>query len=199
MLRFRLTLPMLCVFVPVLLQADATIRYSIQTVSGGVAPRTETRVVRMKDTKGLTTEGTLTTVIDFARQQVTVFDSASRRYATLSIAEYTQATSDRTASVMPAAATEMLKSMKVTCDSKPPAASNDVAGVHTMEQDVNCNMTMNLPNMPQMPANMPAMSGMAMKISMRTWWPSDEERVRVPGLWQADRFRTSAKPPLQRG
>jgi hypothetical protein len=191
MLSLRFTLPVLCVVAAGLLQADATIRFEIQTVAGGVAPRTDTRVVRMKDTKGLTTEGTLTTVIDFAHQQVTVFDSASRRYAILSIAEYTRATSNRTASVMPAGAAEMLKSMKVTCDSKPPAASDDIAGIHTMEQDVNCNMTMNLPNMPQMPANMPAMSGMTMKTTMRTWWPSDEERTRVPGLWQLTDFENA--------
>ena len=188
MLRFRLTLPVLWVVVPGLLCADATIRYNIHTVAGGVAPRTDTRVIRMKDTKGITTDGTLTTVIDFAHQQVTVFDSASRRYAVLSMADYTQATSDRTAAVMPAAAAGMLKSMKVTCDSQPSAPSGDIAGIHTMEHDVNCNMTMNLPDMPQMPANMPAMSSMAMKITMRTWWPSDEERTRVPGLWQLTDF-----------
>lgn len=188
MLRFRLALPLLCAVLPGLLCGDATIRYEVQIVSGGVAPRTETRVVRMKDTKGLRTEGTLTSVIDFAHQQVTVFDSASRRYAILSIAEYTQATSNQAESAMPAAAADMLKSMKVTCDSKPAAPSDDIAGVHTMEHDVSCNMTMKMPDMPQMPANMPAMSSMAMKTTMRTWWPSDEERARVPGLWQLTDF-----------
>jgi hypothetical protein len=182
MASFRLSLLALSVALPGLLEADATIRYNIQTVSGGIAPSTQTRVVRMKDTKGLTTEGTITTVIDFARQQVTIFDSGSRLYATLSIADYTQASSMQQSSFMPASAAEMLKSMKVTCDSKPAAASDDIAGIHSVERDVNCTMAMSAP------ANMPQMPSMSMKMSMRTWWPSDEERGRTPALWQLTTF-----------
>jgi hypothetical protein len=182
MRSLRLTILALSSGIPALLQADATISYTTRIISPTLAPQTIKRVVRLKDNKGMTTEETNTTIFDFARQQVTVFDSASHLYAILSIADYSTASSSAQKSAMPAIAGQMLKSMKVTCDSKPPAPSGDIAGIHSIERDIVCTMMMD------MPANLAQMPAMNMKMSIQTWSPADAEFSRVPGLWQLTSF-----------
>ncbi len=170
--------------------ADVTIRYRIETSSpmGGAANRTSSTVIHMKGNKGVTIDDGETTIVDFARQQVTVIDTVRRKYAVIPVAEYAGKMTEEMKDMMPEAGqsvdvAEMLKSMKTTCETKKSGMSETIQGVQAEDREVTCTMTMAMPD--SMQGVMPAMS---MKFVTRIWTASPSERLRVPGLWQLSGF-----------
>jgi TonB family protein len=82
---------------------------------------------------------------------------------------------------------EMLKTMKTTCATKESVGTETIQGIQAEERDVTCTTTMSMPAGVQQ-GTRGAMTGMSMKIVMRTWSATPGERVRVPGLWQLSGF-----------
>ncbi len=173
---------------PGALRADATIRYKIETSSIAAMPSglgNSTTVVYMKGNKGATMSGGSATIIDFAKQQVTMVDTARKKYATIPASEY----GSRIEAIMPDAgagpggiAADILKSMKTTCDSKNPGVSEVIQGVQTEERDVTCTTTMTMPSGSQQQG--PLAPSMNMKFVMKIWSALPIERMRVPALWE---------------
>jgi hypothetical protein len=175
---------------PMLVRADTTIRYTIDT-SSPLAPAATTArsmVIYMKGNQGVTIVDGQTSIVDFARQQVTIIDTARRKYATIPASEYgarmgAHFTGMASAAVDSPMVGEMLKSMKSTCDTKKSDVPETIQGVLAEERDVRCTMTMDMPE--NVKNSMPPM---AVTMVMRTWSAAASERLRVPGLWQLSGF-----------
>jgi len=175
--------------VPALLKADATIRYQIETSVARLADQKSSSAVYMKGNKGATVDDHETTIVDFAKQEVTIMDPKRRKYAMIPATEYGDRMSQRMSSAMSqgAAVEEALKSMKGTCATKESVSTETIQGIQTQERDVTCSMTMPMPAGVQQGTG-GAMTGMGMKLVRRTWSATPGERVRVPGLWQLSGF-----------
>lgn len=171
----------------VLLRADVTIRYKTEmlTPMTPAANRSGSTVIHMKGNKGVTIADNQTTIVDFARQQVTIIDTVARKYATFPASEYGAKMGAQVAGMMPQAPgmDEMMKSMKVACDTKKSGVPETIQGVQAEEREVTCNLTVTMPE--SMKQVMPSIS---MKFVMRIWSASQGERLRVPGLWQLSSY-----------
>ena len=176
-------------FAPALARADTTIRYKVET-SSPLAPtvnQSHSMVIYMKGNQGVTVVDGQTTIVDFARQQVTVIDNVRRKYATIPASEYGDKLGANVAAMMPAAGGEMveqmLKSMKTSCDKSSSGVPETIQGIQAEERDVNCTMTMAMPD--ALKTTMPSIS---VNMVMRVWSAAPGERLRVPGLWQLSGF-----------
>jgi hypothetical protein len=172
---------------PLFLNADVTIRYKTE-IASPLTPAANTgnsQVIHMKGMKGATIYGSQTTIIDFGRQEVTLLDTARKTFATIPASEYSARLSANITSAMPTGdgVAEILKSMKVTCDSKSSGRTETIQGIRAEEREVACSLKMSVPE--SVKAIMP---DMGTKIVMRLWSASAAERVRVPGLWQLSGF-----------
>ena len=172
---------------PALVEADVTIRYRIETSSpmAPAANRSTASVIYMKGNKGVTVGDGEITIVDLARQEVTMIDTVRRKYATLSAADYSKQMGQGITDMMPQTPgmADMFKSMKTTCTTKDSDTPETIQGVQALERDINCVMTISMPD--NMKAVMPAMN---MNFVMRVWSAAQAERTRVPGLWQLSGF-----------
>jgi hypothetical protein len=135
----------------------------------------------MKGTKGVTISDQETTIADFAKQEITVVDTARKKFATIPASEFGAQMAGQMAALVPQAADgiEMFKSMKTTCNSNNSGRTETIQGIHAEERVMTCSMTMSVPDSVK-----DVMPAIAMKFVMRLWFASAAERVRVPGLWQ---------------
>jgi hypothetical protein len=174
-------LPALLLTAIAVADADVTIRYRVEISTPVGFHLGDIETVYMKGNKGATTDSHGQTFVDFARQEVTVVDTAHRKYATVPAAEYGRRMSESMASEMPPVLgmADMLKSMKTTCEAKTSGATEQIQGVTAEERDVTCTTTMSMPE--SVRAVMPSMG---FKTTMHMWSASASERLRVPGLWQ---------------
>jgi hypothetical protein len=172
---------------PALVRADVTIRYTYE-VSSPMAPAVNqahpVMVIYMKGNKGVTVVDSQTTIVDFSTQQITIVDTARKKYATIAAADYAGKMVAQSAAMMPDTSgipgvADMLKTMKTTCDTSNSGAPETIQGVQGIKREVACTMTMTMPD------NMKdVMPSMGMKMVTRVWSASPGERLRVPGLWQ---------------
>jgi len=171
---------------PAAVKADVTIRYTFE-VSSPLLPganNSHAMVIYMKGNKGATVVDTQTTIVDFARRQVTIIDTARKKYATIAASEYGDKMKTQIIDMMPGASgmpgvADILKTMKTTCDTKNSDTAEAIQGVMGLKREVTCMMTMEMPESMKRP-----MPSMVMKMVMRIWSAVPGERVRVPGLWQ---------------
>jgi hypothetical protein len=174
--------------VPVI--ADTTIRYKVETSSplAPAANQSHSMVIYMKGSQGVTIVDSQTTIVDFARQQVTIIDTVRRKYATIPASEYAGKLGAGIAAMLPESGgnmvSQLLKSMKTSCDTSKSGVPETIQGVQAEEREVTCAMTMTMPDSIAK-ASMPAMS---VNIKMRVWSAAPSERLRVPGLWQLSGF-----------
>ncbi len=85
--------------------ADTTIRYTFST-SSPLTPtlnQSHPMVIYMKGSQGATVVDAQTTLVDFARQQVTIIDTVRRKYATIPASQYGDKIGTSMAGMMPAA------------------------------------------------------------------------------------------------
>ncbi len=196
MKSFRTAIPVMSValvvlsLAPALAHADTTIRYKVET-SSPLAPganQAHSMVIYMRGSQGVMAVEGQTTIVDVARQQVTVIDTARRKYATVSATDYAGKLGANIAALIPESGNGMLqqimKSMKTTCDQSNPAAPETIQGVQSQEHDVNCTMTMTMPDS----AAKSSMPSMSVNMVLRVWSAAPGEKLRVPGLWQLSGF-----------
>ena len=110
---------------PSMLRADVTIHYTVDT-SIPMMPamgQSHPRVVYMKGNKGVTVEDNQTMIADFSKQQITIIDSARKKYATIAAADYAAKMTAAASGIMPDVSAvpgvaDMLKGMKTACETK---------------------------------------------------------------------------------
>ena len=179
----RVALPALLCFAPAFLHADATIRYAGGMTNLPSAAGDLGTVIYMKGNKGVTITGDSVTIVDFVKHEVTMIDTARKKYAIIPVADY----SSQMEKMMPAAGMDPLKTMKTTCDSQKTGAVETIQGVKTEEREIDCSVTMPLPErtVPEVAA---ALKGMTMKLVVKQWTALPAERLRLPALWQLSGF-----------
>jgi len=179
----RVALPVILCLAPAFLRADATIRYAGGMANLPSAAGEMGTVIYMKGNKGATVTGDSVTIVDFVKHEVTMIDTARKKYATIPAADY----GSQMETMMPGAGMEALKTMKTTCDSKRTGAVETIQGVKTEEREITCSTTMPLPEGIQ-PETAGAPKGLTMKFVVKEWSALPAERLRLPALWQLSGF-----------
>jgi hypothetical protein len=170
------------------LRADVTIRYqsefkpsaALQPILEQVMKSVETgstSSVRMKGNKAYTTSGNWIQIFDFAKQEVTLVDSAHKTYAAFPISQF----ADQMAGAIPQATSEQMKaaqqalaSVKSSVDSKMTGNTAEIQGIQAEERQVTLTMELPMPTTNQ--------SSAGIKMAMHIWTPKKEEVLRVPAI-----------------
>jgi hypothetical protein len=193
---FRNAIPLLLLIAPSFLRADATIRYKTEMDSPVAVPALPaTSLIYMKGNKGVTVSGDMTTIADFAKQEITLVDTVRKKYATIPASEYGDRISQAVAQVagtgQTAAAAEIFNSMKVTCESKRSGRSEVIQGVQAEEREQTCSLAIELPESLKQAST--AVTGAGVKFVTHIWFAAPAERARVPALWQLSGFEFWSK------
>lgn len=178
-------------------RADVTVRYKNEVKLGAGMPPTmgqqtagimkstvptET-VIEIKGTKGYTSNGKLITLMDFAKQVITVVDPAHKQYATVYMKDYV----DQFLALLPDAtgpssdaAKKILSSMKTTFASENTGKTDTILGIQAEETRLTLTIYMPTPNgapsTESATANPPAE---LMKMILHVWTalPSDVDKI----------------------
>jgi hypothetical protein len=188
---FRNAVWLFLLIAPPFLRADVTIRYKTEMNSLTAVPALPAgSVIYMKGNKGVTVSGDVTTIADFARQEITVVDTVGKKYATIPASEYgvkiKQGVAQAAGTAQTAGAAEVFNSMKTTCESKKTGRTEVIQSVQAEEREQTCSLAVNLPDSLKR-AGAPD-TGMGVKFVTHIWFASPVERMRVPGLWQLSGF-----------
>ncbi len=167
--------------VPLLLRADATIRYKTEMKPRLPVPGMDwISVIYMKGYKGARVSGGQTIVADFAKNEITVIDKERKKYVTILAPEYER----RMAEMIPKveAGSKFLDARVTRCESNKTSHKEVIQGIQAEEIVQTCSVSMKVPeNMPEAAA---AIASMGIKVVTHIWCASPAERHRVPGLWQ---------------
>jgi TonB family protein len=176
------------VFSTLALRADVTVRYKIDykftpslpsAVTGpalhqmGSSMPTEA-ITHLKGDKGYWNFGKLTYLMNFSKQEVTLLDAPSKRFATLPMKDF----ADKLGGSLPATTPEVQRSMesiKTNFSSRKTGRTDTIQGIDAEESEWTISMDMAQPIGTQ-----PA--GPFMKMAMQIWSAKPEEALRVPAL-----------------
>lgn len=170
-----------------LLRADVTMSYKTdvklnptlppqitsQTLKGIGGSLGTDSTTRLKGGKGFSSSGSMTSIVDFEKKEITLVDPASKRFATLPSDRWT----DELAKAMPKMSPEALAamaSMKTSFDSKATGRTAEIQGVQAEEREVS--MTVDGQSVPNMP------SGPMMRLVIQFWTSKPGEELRVPAI-----------------
>jgi hypothetical protein len=131
---------------------------------------------RLKGSKGFSSSGSMTSIVDFEKKEITLIDPAGKRYATLPAAgwagEFAKAMPG-----MPPAAQAAMASIKTSFDSKATGRTAGILGVEAEEREVS--LTIDGPEMSGRPP------GPLMRIAIHFWTSKPGEAIRVPAIREA--------------
>lgn len=163
-----------------LLRADVTIRFKteMKSLAPIPTPADTPQVIRMKGNKGVSSDGTQITIIDFAKQEITLVDKAHRKFATIPASEY----GSKMAAMMPAIAAigtgdPAAGPPKSKVESAKTGHTETILGVQTEESETRFSMEMALPGGLQGQA-------LTMRIVTTEWNALPTETARVPAVHQ---------------
>jgi len=167
-----------------LLRADVTIRYettfkSALAGTAGFMPGPQQSTVRMKGNRGVTTEDGLTTIVDFAKQQITVVDMAHLKYATIPAAQY----SGRMAGAFPVGA-----SLHSKAESRATGRTEVIQGVPASEKEFIVTIDVPVPNVASGPGGTP-LPPISMKMTIQMWTAQPDAVLRVPAVRELTGFQ----------
>jgi hypothetical protein len=160
--------------------ADVTIRYKMEIKTNSALPAQMARVMpqetvlRLKGGKGFSTSMGFNSIIDFTTKEITLLDTAGKRYAKLPYDQYGEEMS-RAMPEMPAEARAAMPSMKT--DVSPARVTGRTAviqGVEAEEREIA--VSVEGPAMPNMP------SGPMVKLVIHLWSAKPGEVMRVPAI-----------------
>ena len=161
--------------------ADVTLRYKMEVkmnpalpaqMAAGAMPQES--VLRLKDGKGFSTSMGYNSIIDFTTKEITLLDTAGKRYAKLTYDQFGEEMA-RAMPEMPAEARGAMPSMKA--DVSPARATGRTAviqGVEAEEREIA--VSVEGPAMPNMPP------GPMVKMVMHLWTAKPGEVMRVPAI-----------------
>lgn len=134
-------------------------------------------VARVKGTRAYSSFGQAASIIDSATDQITLLDTAGKRYSVATMADYLaqigQAAS-APAQGMPEAARQLLQNVQVKVDSHETGRSEKIQGIDASESEILLTMTIPLPT--------PGGNGMEITGKFHLWKPNPGEAERVPAL-----------------
>ena len=126
-------------------------------------------------------QGAMTSITDFAKQELTILDNQGKRYSTLPYARFADAATASMPPVSGQAAAE-LASMRSHFDSKATGRSATIQGIEADEREFD--ITIDPPDLP----NMPPMPGPMIRMEMRLWMPKPGEMLRVPAIREVSEY-----------
>ncbi len=160
--------------------ADVTLRYKMEIKTNSALPAQMARVMpqetvlRLKGGKGFSTSMGFNSIIDFTTKEITLLDTAGKRYAKLPYDQYGEEVA-RAMPEMPAEARANMPSMKA--DISPARVTGRTAviqGVEAEEREIV--VSVEGPALPNMPA------GPMVKMVMQLWSAKPGEVMRVPAI-----------------
>jgi hypothetical protein len=169
------------------IHADVTLRYKMEVklnpslppqLTQQVTKQMETSlpgdsILQLKEGKGYSSSGMMRSIIDFAKQQMTMLDSEKQHYASFT----TDQLADEMGKIfsgMPAEARASMAAMKFGFESKVTGRSATIQGIEAEEREMV--MTVEGPAMPNMPP------GPMMRMVIQFWTAKDSEVMRNPGI-----------------
>jgi len=185
-----------------LLRADATLRYhtDVKTASGvpglpvGGGPDLggmRDMVVRIKENKAYSTQGSMTSIMDLTTQDMTLIDTVHKRFAKVSASQYAEQVK-AAIPTMPTEARAALASMKTSVDTRNTGRTATIQGIQSEEHEFVLTM--------ELPPGGPPGAGPLMKMLMQIWTAKSEESQRVPALQEFQNytaFATSTMNPME--
>jgi TonB family protein len=171
-------------------RADLTLRYTTDITIGSALPAVaatamkqqmalnvpKERVIRIKGDKTLSDIGKLAAVVDNSGTEITLIDSAAKKYARLSMADFAAALRSNIPTI-PAAAQQLMQNMKFDVHTSVTGQVGMVSGIRADEHLTTMTMSMDLPGLPATPAP-------AMRMEMHAWLASPDDLNRIPALRQ---------------
>ncbi len=169
-------------------RADLTIRYQIEVTSGPAIPAAVVEMVKaqlagvlpgemvmqIKGGKCAGSFGSLSSIIDTGKGEITLFNPATKQFATVPVAGY----ADRVLAQqqLPAASQQALQAalqnMKIGLEIKKTGATSTIRGIQT--EDNLLIFSMSMPN----PAGLP----IGLRLEMHEWLAGPEESTQAPAL-----------------
>ncbi len=136
--------------------------------------------LRIKGSKALATAGSMTTITDLAKQEVTLIDPARRIFATIPASQFagTMAAALPQLSANPAAASVR---MRTKTSSKTTGRTDTIEGIQAEEREIAFSVEM------EMPGGAPQM-GPLIKCILQIWTASPLETLRVAALRELSGF-----------
>jgi TonB family protein len=169
-------------------RADLTIRYQIEVTSGPAIPAAVVEMVKaqlagvlpgemvmqIKGGKCAGSFGSLSSIVDTGKDEITLFNPATKQFATVPAAGY----ADRVLAQqqLPAASQQALQAalqnMKIGLEIKKTGATSTIRGIQT--EDNLLIFSMSMPN----PAGLP----IGLRLEMHEWLAGPEESTQAPAL-----------------
>jgi TonB family protein len=172
------------------LRADVTIRYQKDfKLSAGLPPMMEQAMkpalaktpalsIRMKGNKAWSMSGDIAEIVDLAKQELTLIDTAHHTFATFPASEFAV----KMAAAVPQIPAGQMKAMqsamssiKTKVDSKVTGRTDVIQGVQAEEREIDISMDM------PMPADKPQ-TGPSVRLVMQIWNAKPGEALRVPAI-----------------
>jgi hypothetical protein len=140
-------------------------------------------VARVKGTRAYSSFGQAASIMDSATGEVTLLDTAGKRYAITTMADYLarigQAANAPT-QAMPEAGRQLLQNIQIKVDSHETGRSEKIQGIDAGETEILFTMTIPLPV--PMPGGNGNTNGIELTGKFHLWKPSPGETERVPAL-----------------
>ncbi|MBZ5576962.1 MAG: hypothetical protein LAP40_10430 [Acidobacteriia bacterium] len=202
-MKLRAISSFLCFLTATGLHADVTARYSatiqmsallpgmdeaVKAVQSGMPSST---VVRMKGGKGYSKFGKMEAITDYTKQEITLFDTATKTYAIAPVSQLTETLTGAMPDV-PGDAGKMLAAMKTHFESRKTGRTETILGIQGEETEGV--LTVEGPAVPGMPQN-----GPMMKMVMRIWVARPEETLRVQALREMSGYKQYADNVMNTG
>jgi hypothetical protein len=140
--------------------------------------------ILMKGNKAVSTAGNFTTIVDFAKQEVTLIDNGHKTFATIPASQF----GDSLAAAMPqlslnqaASMKQALGSIKTTSNSKKTGRTDVIQGVQAEETELTFSMELPVPVTSAQPSTV-------MTMVMHVWSAKPEEASRVQAIRELTGF-----------
>jgi hypothetical protein len=181
------------------LRADTTVRYhtdieinpgvgipvaAVDQALGGMRDM----VIRIRGDKAHTSQGRFTSIVNLMTQDLTLIDPASKRFVTLSPAQYAEQLKAAVPAV-PDQARAALAAMKTHIESRSTGRTASIQAIQAEEQEFVLTVDMLLPGGP-------APSTPFMKMAMQVWTAKPEETQRVPALQEFRNYTAAASSSI---
>jgi hypothetical protein len=175
------------------LRADVTLRYksevemnpnlpaqilqSMMKAMDASLPKSQT--MQLKQGRLVSETGTVKSITDFSKHEITFMDTAGKRYATMPSDRYADEVA-KAMPQMPEEAKNAMGAMKSHVEAKATGKTATIQGVEGEERQID--ITMDGPAMPNIPA------GPMMHMVMHLWTAKASEAARVPAVGEMARY-----------
>ena len=213
----RVALPLIFLLVSPALHADVTIRYQTDLKFGALVPPQvaqqalsnqktafpmETQI-HIKGDKGYSNASMTASLIDFAKQEITLMNPANKHYSTVPIQDYWAALNASMPAMpaLPPDAQKILQSIKGDFSCRKTGKTDTLETVRVEENVCNPSISMPIPpNLPLPPGlSQPGQPVPLLKMEMHQWTPAVGEASRVPALAEFGAYTATSSQLLNPG